>query len=80
MIELLRAVKQDEALQRIPFVCWQNDVSELPEALVTGAQTAATVLGACLYLTYQQVLEMSDADLRNAIEKCLAPLDHSAPI
>jgi hypothetical protein len=71
MMDFLIQVKKDEQFNRIPFVCWQNDRSDLSDEAVHGSFEAAKVLGACLYLEFRQVKTMKDNDLRETLESCL---------
>lgn len=71
MIDLLVEVMRDQKYKHIPFVCWQNERSNLSESLITGAFNASRMLGACLCLDLESVTRMSDDALRETLEECL---------
>jgi len=71
MFDLLRAIRHDLSLSHIPFICWENDQSELRNQACDSTAKAAKVLGASLYLEFMEVSQMSDEELRQAFTGCL---------
>lgn len=73
MIDFLQEVKKESDWADIPFVCWQNNPSKVAQHALDDAGRVAVVLGACIYLGFEEVRSMPDEELRKQILDCLVP-------
>jgi CheY-like chemotaxis protein len=76
MFDFLRAVKNDPAIQKTPFICSRVVSSDLPEAVIEAMNVASRALGACLFLDIFDLLQSGkEHEVLALIEDCLPARD-----